>query len=271
MDGAHSLPLTQRRHGTAVYADRMYRRWTSAYQFKWTPILTYTRRHLSLLEWFEKNLEPVAFVENPGRVGVALVVEDLKVTVRRAGMQLESGLSGASVTHLLDAVEGIFQVLEPRDAVLVHTRSTSTVSLSDVDYHEMCAQFGRKMGTTAAIDGGFRAVDGSALLDLHSDQVRAQVEWGIVDADELLFRLTHPDVGRIGAQSGTADSNGRVGELLKGELPAVSTLVDVAATRVLGGEVSDPSSVESAIAIADTQAQDMSESLARDFVQKVGE
>ena len=248
----------------------MYRRWTSAYKFKWTPILTYTRRHLALLEWFEEHLDPVAFVEHPGRVGVALIVDDLRVTVRRAGMQLESGLSGASVTHLSKAVEGIFQVFEPSDTVLTQARCTSSVALDAADYHETCARFGRMVGAANNVAGGFRAVDGSALLDLHSDQVRAQVEWGIVDADELLFRLTHPDVGRLSYEE-VPEPRDRTAGLLQDELPPVSTLVDISATRVLGGEVSNPSSVEAAIAIADTEAQDVSESLARNFMAKAGD
>lgn len=253
-----------------MYACRMYHRWTSTYRFKWTPILTYTRRHLGLLDWFEANLEPVAFVENPGYIGVALVTDDLRVTVRRDRMVLESGLSGASITHLARAVEGIFEVFEPSDVVLTGARSTSTVEIPGGDYHELCAAFGRKMGSETAVVGGFRAVDGSALVDLRSDRAHVQAEWGIVEASELLFRMTNPDVGRLTASgSASAESRKRAGRLIADDLPPVSTLVDISSTWVQGGEVSDSSSVESAIAIADTDAQDVSESLVRDFLEKV--
>jgi hypothetical protein len=45
----------------------MYRRWASAYQFKWTPILTYTLRHIELLRWLEEHVEPVSFTETDTR------------------------------------------------------------------------------------------------------------------------------------------------------------------------------------------------------------
>ncbi len=127
----------------------MYHRWTSTHVFAWTPILTYTRRHLSLLEWFEQNLDPVAFTEKRDMVGIALLSEDLRITVTRSGMRLESGLAGgAAISHLLPAVSGVFEVLEPKDVVLSRSFSMGgTVDLCDVDYHEACARFGVKMGT----------------------------------------------------------------------------------------------------------------------------
>ncbi|XGU20355.1 hypothetical protein ACETU7_05765 [Rhodococcus sp. 3Y1] len=130
-------------------------------RFRMTPILTYTRRHLSLLEWFEQNLDPVAFTEKRDMVGIALLSEDLRITVTRSGMRLESA-SGAAISHLLPAVSGVFEVLEPKDVVLSRSFSMGTVDLCDVDYHEACARFGVKMGTRRPVGGVFRATDGSA-------------------------------------------------------------------------------------------------------------
>lgn len=251
----------------------MYRRWRSTYTVKWTPILTFNRRHLLLLEWFEKNLDPVAFTDQNGKVGVALISEDLRVTVSRSEMVLETGLSGLEIEKLLVAVTGIIDVMEPKDIVLSSARSMSTVEVAGVDYAEACANFGAKLSAPPLIKGGFRPTDGSALVDLHSDSVRFQIEWGIVRPNELLMRLTKPMVSRIDSDvtSGSIRvSLSRAQTLVGDQLPPVSVWVETSARRKTGGEAHDAESIGAACANLDDLTKDVSESLAAEFVKGLG-
>lgn len=247
----------------------MYRRWVSGYQFQWTPVLTYTRRHLQLLDWFEANVEPVAFVEVHTRVGVAIIADDLRVTVTRSGMYVESGLSGLSTDLLMPAVEGIFEIMEPRDTVLSYSAETGTHILPGADYHEECARFGSAMGGAGALQAGFRPVDGSVLVDLQTAETTMQVEWGIVNSEELLYRLQHPRLSRIGRVEDevSPDQAGRH-SVPPEELPPVSVFTDVFTRRRVGGEVSGIADVKALIGEANADAETVSNSFARHFEQR---
>ncbi|MGV0050799.1 hypothetical protein ACRU43_16380 [Mycobacterium colombiense] len=251
----------------------MYRRWKSTYTLKWTPIITFTRRYLSLLEWFEKNVDPVAFNDGPHTVGVALIANDLRVTVNRSAMTLESGLSGLEIEKLIPAVAGILDIMEPKDIVLQRSRSMSTVELPGVDYSEARAQFGASCSAPPVIRGGFRPIDGSALADLDSESVRMQVEWGIVKRRELLMRLRTPLMSRIDDNQDSARkiSAAEAHALIGDQAPEVSVLVEASARRKIGGEVHDAESACEAVANMDALGRGVSESLAAEFVKRMGE
>jgi hypothetical protein len=251
----------------------MYRRWKSTYTFRWTPILTYTRRHLSLLEWYEKNIEPVAVLEKSDSVGVALLSADLRVTVRRSAMIIESGLSGHETANLMPAVTGILDILEPKDIILDSARSMATVELTDADYSESCARFATKCSTSPIIGDGFRPKDASALVDLDSETKRVQVEWGIVQDAELLRRLTDPNMTRVAGEAEEARRIplSRARALVGNELPQVSVLVETKVHRKTGWEAHDTDSVGAVIANADGVSQAVSESLAAGFLNEIGE
>ncbi len=118
----------------------------------------------------------------------------------------------------------------------------------------------------------FRATDGSALLDLDAEEVKAQVEWGgIVEADELLFRLRHPRIGRIEKPQGGLDNHAGVANLVHDDVPGVSILSDVVISRKFGGDVVDAESVAEVMGFTDDLARDVSESLAGgEFVKEMG-
>lgn len=247
----------------------MYRRWVSAYQFKWTPILTYTRRHLELLRWLEENTEPVSFTETDmRRFGVALVAKDLRVTVDSSGMNVRSGLSGLSTERLIPAIEGIFAVMEPRDTVLANATVAASYVLEGADYHEECARFAiRASGLNKAVEG-YRPLDASVIVDLESSDWQVQVEWGIVSGRELLERLSDPSIGRLRRQraaEGREPPGNELGTLVD-ELPTVSVFTDVSMARRHGGEVGGLSDVQNVIDATNTQAQSITNALAEQYV-----
>jgi hypothetical protein len=251
----------------------MYRRWKSTYTVQWTPIITFTRRHLALLEWFEKNVDPIGFKDTVDSVGVALIASDLRVTVKRSEMLIESGLSGLEVENLLPTVTGILDVMEPRDIVVRKARSKSTVEIEGIDYSEACARFAVKCTSPPVLPGGFRPVDASVLADLDSESVYVQVEWGIVKRSELLDRLRLP-IGRLGDDEQGTERRMTLREahaLVGDQAPQVSVLVDSLARRKTGGEAHDAESVGEAIENLDALGKGVSESLAADLLQGMGE
>jgi hypothetical protein len=247
----------------------MYRRWVSAYQFKWTPILTYTRRHTELLRWLEENTEPVSFTETDmRRFGVALVAKDLRVTVDASGMNLRSGLSGVPTERLLPAIEGIFTVMEPRDTVLTSATVAASYPLEGADYHEECARFAIRAGNVSKAADGYRPVDASVIVDLESSDWKVQVEWGIVKRRELFSRLADPSIGRLRRQrvaEGHEPANCDLGTLVD-ELPSVSVFTDLSMTRRHGGEVGGASDVQSVIDATNGQAESITNALAEHYV-----
>lgn len=249
----------------------MYKRWTSAYHFRWTPILTYTRRHLQLLDWFEENVDPVAFVENHSRVGVAIVAEDLRITVTRSCMMVESGLSGLPVSLLLPAIEGVFEVLQPKDTVLSFWSATATQDLGMADYNEERAHFASRLCGMGPVAIGYRPIDGSALVDFSSPQSKVQMEWGIVRSSELLDRLQNPHLGRVDRlNSESIEGNPSQGAVSQDDMPEVSVFTDITARRVLGGEVSSVSDVADLISRADRAAESIATSVTGNLVAGEG-
>ena len=223
----------------------MAHRWTSDYVVKWTPILTFTRRRLMLLDWFEQHIDPVAFVEDPERVGVAMVTADLRMMVARGFMIVSTGLTGGHIESLQTAMSGVFEILAPKEAILDRAFSTWSCPLPEADYNEerarLAASFGRASG---GMIGGFRPVDGSALADLDSPELAGQVEWGVVTRDELFVRLSNPGLGRLSGSPRQQETDGQaLRSRVEDEASDVSLLVDVSLRRKVGGQVADAGSV----------------------------
>ncbi len=232
----------------------MLHRWTSSYFLEWTPILTFARRRLELLNWLEEHTSPVAFTETHKSVGVAMLANDLRVVASRGSMLIESGYSGAEIKALAPAIEGMFEVLAPKNVVLSRSQAMITYDLGDRDYHEECARVGSRFAFPLTDQPGFRPIDGSALVDLESPELNFQVEWGVVEATELLARLQRPQMGRLHAEQHQLGESRFDFDQLRDELPSVSLLVSVSAMRKTGGEVSDTTQVLDAVTAADVAA-----------------
>lgn len=253
----------------------MYQDWLSSFQFQWTPILTYTRRHLALLDWFEENIEPVAFVDHPDKqlLGVALLTSDLRITVKRGGMTLESGLSGVALERLVPAIKGVFEVMAPSSVLATQYLSTGVVPLEGDDYYERCAQFGSlASGDVFGESDTWRVTDGSAVVDLTSDAMKVQVEWGIVQDRELLDRLRHPEISRLGGRM-SVDERASIAHRTKPgrDVPQVSVYVDQVGFWRSGGGVDDVSDVMKRVTEAQQTASNVAAELAGRFLSTARE
>lgn len=232
----------------------MAQHWTSLYEVKWTPILTFTRRRLALLDWLDTHTEPVAFVERPDYIGVALLTPDLRLTVDRSSMTVDLGVAGGTIDAAVDAMGGVFEVLEPKDAVLHRASSYWSSSLLGADYHEERARLAGELTGVPTV-GGLRADDASGLADYESMEQHVQVEWGVVERDELFLRLTEP-VGRARHHQPSTRLARDSRQTLRGRLEEaeidISLLVDVNVTHKVGGLVSSGSDVVDVAADTDT-------------------
>ena len=222
-----------------------------------------------MLDWFEQNIEPVAFVDHPDKqlLGVALLAPDLRITVKRGGMTLESGLSDVPIEKLMPAVEGVFKVMAPSSVLATQYVSTGVVPLEGDDYYERCAQFGT-LASGDAFGGSalWRVTDGSAVVDLTSETMKVQVEWGIVQNQELLDRLRHPDMSRLGNRM-PVDERARIAHRTKPgrDVPPVSVYVDQVGFWRTGGSVDDVSDVMKRVTEAQQTASNVAAELAGKF------
>lgn len=249
----------------------MYQSWLSSYQFAWTPILTYTRRHLQLLDWLESNVEPTAFIDNPSedQLGIAIGAPDLRMTVSRSGLKIESGLSGLDVRDLMPAIQGVFEVMSPKSVLATRFRITSSVKLEHAAYEEQCTAFA-SMNSANAMSGSdrFVVIDGSAVIDLVSPLMRHKLEWGIVRRDELLSRLRRPAMSRLGHRDAEENERARVNQrvLPRRKLPEVSVYVEQMGFWQAGG-VSSPKGVVDRVAEAEEVASTICRQVTAGFVE----
>jgi hypothetical protein len=222
--------------------------WTVSHRIRWTPIITFARRRLRLLDWFEEYTSPVAFYENDEHVGISLVDRGLRLMISRTHATLSSSTAGLSIDQMEPALRGVFEVLEPKGGVLATTNSVWTCDIEDGEYNEERAALAAAMTGVRGRESGFRAIDTSALVDFESLEHLAQVEYGVVEATELQERLTDPDLGRMGSGSARLPYTGLLPEVV----PPVSLLVEVALRRRVGGTVSSAGDV---LQVAATEAK----------------
>jgi len=135
-------------------------------------------------------------------------------------------------------------VLQPRDAVVSFTSSLCTAEIDVQDFDEAASYFARHVAAAEVVVGGLRPADASALMDLESPTHNVQVEWGVVDEDQLLFRLANPSVGRIegSPRVGVFDED-ELRARWHSELPRVALLAEVTQQRRRGGKVSSSADV----------------------------
>lgn len=243
-------------------------RWNSRYRFAWTPIITFGTRRLAFLEWVEENLDPLAFNESPERVGVAVGDPRIRLTITSRGMTLEDGAADEAWTSKISpAVAGVFEVMEPRDVSMTSAAVAWSHPLPEAGYLETRRAFARRISCIPA-DAPVAPRDASVLMDVDAPNAEMQVEWGVVEADELLERVTTPDVGRIGASGGRAETKISATEF---PLAPVSVFIDSLIHRYdVPQEVPNAEAVLAVIAEADALSATLAHELAKGWTREGG-
>ena len=171
------------------------------------------------------------------------------------------------IEKLMPAVEGVFKMMAPSSVLATQYLSTGVVPLEGDDYYERCAQFGTlASGDVFGSSALWRVTDGSAVVDLTSETMKVQVEWGIVQDQELLDRLRHPDIEQsleTGCPSITSKNSSS--DETRARCPPVSVYVDQVGFWRTGGSVDDVSDVMKRVTEAQQTASNVAAELAGKF------
>lgn len=203
----------------------MARRWTAELELSWHPILTFERRRLALMDWLEENVDVVAFKNTAEQVGVSTKSTELRATATSSGLKLSSSSPLFQLDQLAGVVAGVLEVFSPAEPRLKVSRSTWSAELPG-SYALACARFGRHVSFYAET-GEFAATDGSALVDLDGSSAHIQMEIGVVEAQELLMRLSVPQVSRIPQSSSSARTRVSPQGITISELPSLSLFGEI--------------------------------------------
>jgi hypothetical protein len=243
------------------------RRWTTAFRFSWTPIITYTRRQLMLLDWIEENLDPVAFANGHDSIGIALVSRDIRMTISANGMSLEDGsATDLGVAALGPVLDGVIKILEPKSVVLHGASIAWSGELESVSYNEARARFAREMSGHSLDDDGLLPIDASGLMDVVSTTHAGQVEWGVVSAPELFDRLSNAQRGRIAENRPDANLVGIGPE----DLPEASIFVDTSLTHLQPEYLDSREGMEAAISSVEDSSKKLATRIFTRAAQQIG-
>jgi hypothetical protein len=170
-------------------------RWTANFTVGWRTHLTYARRKSELLEWIDENVDLTGFSDNDDQLGIEIGGTH-RLLVRPGGLSIHLMSRRSDVEHVQPAVAGILGIMEPVNASLDLYFAGWSAEISG-EYEASRASFATRLSTVSRTPT-MVAVDGSALVDFLVDGLNAQVEFGIVSAEELAFRLNDPTYGRVG-------------------------------------------------------------------------
>jgi hypothetical protein len=201
-------------------------RWTANAIVGWRPILTFTRRRLAFLDWFEEQFgRPLSFTDTPEHAGVAVGRKEQRLRIDRSSLRLMLGSPECDVQELASTVAGVWSALEPDGAAMSFYRGAWSAPL-DLPYEETRRRLTERSAGTQFGDLGV-AYDSATLLNIKAGQLDGSFEFGVVTREELATRLNDPNMGMLGRSA--AEGRGPI-DLSGRELPEVSLFVDVGAT-----------------------------------------
>lgn len=197
--------------------------WTAQLRIAWLPVLTFERRRLTLLDWLEEHAEVVGVLDETGRdagVGVAVGRPEQKLVVQHDGCHVRLEAPHASLDGVMGALNGVYEAMDPVDAHLDYFRTAWSLPLKDEYMPARLAFASRAAGLPASVD--FAVSDAAVLADVEMEDRTLQVEYGIVDKNELRDRLVGRATGMMG-RNRPMSSGPTVGV----PLPDVSLYADV--------------------------------------------
>lgn len=177
------------------------KRWTSTIIVQWRPMLTFTRRRLELLDWFEANCDLVAFTDAPDHVGVAIGTEAQRIRLSRSHLRIELRAPDADLAQLKTALDKALETFAGQDPLPAMYMGVWTSAILEQSYDEARRQLARAGMLEPLLPAGMRAVDCAILTDFESEVGASKAEYGVVEAEELRERLTNP-TGRIASLVG---------------------------------------------------------------------
>lgn len=243
----HMLPAV----ASTGYAGRFMptaTRWSATIVIEWKPSLTFSRRRVALLDWYESNVDVVSFEEDVDHVGVAVKSRSQRIIVDRSSATIQLRDPSARLEGFLPVLGGIWEVLAlDRSRVRSYTSAWSLGV--DRDYLDACARLAiRAAGPIPEFVGQPR--DCAALVDIVTALGEATVEMGIVHPLELRTRLAIPEMSRLGKRHPMFN---REPMDLEEEIPPTSLFVDVHWRPKDGTEGRSPEAALEAAAAAEVE------------------
>lgn len=185
-------------------------RWTASVAVEWSPILTYARRRQEFLDWAEANCDIAGFLDKGEFLGLAIGGRGQRIEITRRGLELQIDDPRMDVAALSRPLEGIAEIFQPTGSVVTAYRGRWSVQLED-EYEDVAHRVAR---AAVPLSQGPAPIDVALLVDLdHAQAMQVQMEYGIVDLEQLTDRLTREDSGRSLAPSSSLDSAVVVGPL----------------------------------------------------------
>lgn len=234
------------------------------YTFAWNPIITFKSRAPRFLEWIEDNCHPVAFATGDDFIGLAIENPGIRIELRAGSLTILDGAAhGSPVEVAANALQGVFEVLEPTDMVLDTFVGAWSRPAPDLEYDTARAAFA---GRVSGVEGHnqFRMVDVSALADVEGDTFTGQVEWGIVEPNELRLILAQPQRGRLSENRPALVGNPRA--LL--DVPRVSVFAETYVRYLASDTVTDFTQLAQAASSADKIGEEIADAVTLGFTTK---
>lgn len=181
------------------------RLWSSALILEWDPILTFARRRSELLDWYEENLTPKAFIDEEDIVGVTVGSLQHRVNTGRNSLVLQQVTTERLPSSVARTIEGTLNTMRPQNIRVSGFRALISVPV-DLDFDEVresLAQRAVRFNLSERVPPTFRASDVAILADIEDELGPLQVEFGVVNAQQLRERLRQDVRGRtlkFGAQ-----------------------------------------------------------------------
>ncbi|MBF4634747.1 hypothetical protein ITJ38_10075 [Agreia pratensis] len=240
------------------------RRWTARYRFGWTPVISFDRRRSELLDWVESNLNPVSFRDSEGQVGLALR-KGVRIVISRHGATIEDTVAASDgVASVLPVLEGLIDVMEPRDIVLADGSIGWSVDMNVTDYEAATHSLATRLsGVSESLPSGARAKDIATLMDFEGIDYKVQTEFGIVSPRELQERLMESKVGKLMGRPA-----GRVRPQLFETLPPTSLFVDTYFEESRTTKLQSVPEIIAAIARVDSAAEEVAVAVSQSVSEK---
>jgi len=170
-------------------------RWLGHYNFHWNPLVSFRQRRDELARWIDDNESPRAVLDEDEALGVAVGHRNLRLTMHRTGFDISVGSPRISIEPLEGVFSAVADIFRPRGVHVAIARTVHTYDM-EADYKNPRQRLAQRV-TGLAAGEGFGPTDCSLLVDFSREYCKLQVEFGIVDADELEERLRGTGMGRL--------------------------------------------------------------------------
>ena len=174
-------------------------RWALGVNLSWRALITFDRRRNEFLDWAEDSLLITQFYENDEGFGIAINDGQHRLLIDRESLRLRLSSPDAEIDSLADALTKALHFLEPEDSELVACIGVCSSPVSG-DYEDMRRALTRR--SLGPIPDGVDPYDVAILWDGVINGATVQNEFGVVDDEELVDRITRSKVSRVAQAEG---------------------------------------------------------------------